>query len=124
MAQELPDVRDKRLDPLNVAAQHDLVFAVDVGDEHLVDGRPVLGALGLAAGAAVADKLVDRIDQQLHVWGLAHNGHHAVLAAVFHFGGPRSGCHGVSPFLHHKEAVFELDVAARYEGRKLAEGVA
>ncbi len=124
VAEELADVGDQGLDAGDVAAQDDLVLAVDVGNEHLVDGRAVLGALRLAAGAAIADELVDGADQRLHVLGLADDGHHAVLAAVLGLGGARGGGHGVGALLHHVQAVLELDVAARHEGGELAERVA
>lgn len=81
---ELAQLDQQRVDALDAAREHDLVLAVDVGNQDLFDWRDVAGGVVARARRGVAEEVVDGGDEGGEAVGLADKGHHAVFTA---FGG-------------------------------------
>lgn len=130
VAAELAELDQQRVDAFDVAREHDLVLAVDVGDEDLLERRGHKGArcviVRVERGAArgVAEEGGDGVDEGGEAVGLAYESYHAVFTAFGLGGFAAAAGHYLGSAADHFQSVRVVEVLGSDEGGEFAEGVA
>ena len=130
VAAKLAELDQQRVDALDVSGQHDLVLAVDVGDEDLLEGRRDEGACSVivrverGAARGVAKEGGDGLDEGGEAVGLADEGDHAVFATFGLGGFAAAAGHDLGSAADHFQGVRVKKVLGNDKSSEFAEGVA
>lgn len=120
VAAELAQLDQECVDALDAAREHDLVLAVDVGDQDLFDWGDVAGGVVARARRGVAEEVVNGGDEGGEAVGLADEGHHAVFAAFRGGGFTAAAGHDLGAATDHFERVGVVEVFCGDEGGEFA----